>query len=153
MNAKPETIADRLRAARAARGVSQSALAKGVKLTRGAVGQWEMGVTEPSREKLRDAAAFLRVSKNWLETGEGSGPGSADTAHSRGEGERVLGAVESGNRGGDAAEAWVIPDAFIREATRGPVTRLLSIPAGSGGEAAFIEVTVVGRLVHGARRS
>lgn len=54
------------------RDVSQSALARYLRLTRAAVAQWKAGDTVPSAENLRQAAVMLRVSQEWLATGRGS---------------------------------------------------------------------------------
>lgn len=145
MMAKAPTVADRLRAARAARGVSQSGLAKALKLSRGAVGQWEMDVTQPNMKNLRAAAVILGVDVDWLASGRGNGPGAGGAPPTYQQTEpRQGGALASESD----VEAWVFPGSFIREAVRAPATRLVTIeaPAGDVGGRVTIEVTIVGRV-------
>lgn len=55
-----------------ARGLTQSALAELIGVTRGAVGQWRTGETAPSTENLAQAAKVLRISYEWLATAHGT---------------------------------------------------------------------------------
>jgi len=66
-----DTVAGRIANARLRAGMSQGDLAKLLKLSRGAVGLWETGRSEPSAGNLRKAAKILRVAAEWLATGQG----------------------------------------------------------------------------------
>lgn len=65
-------IGRRIAEARNLRGISQSGLALGIGVSRGAVGQWESGETAPTTENLSAAAKELRVFFDWLATGRGA---------------------------------------------------------------------------------
>ena len=71
-----EQVGDRIRrarfqaAARSGRAVTQTALAKAVGVTPGAVSQWENGTTEPNLSVLPKLAQALGVSAGWLAFGE-----------------------------------------------------------------------------------
>ena len=65
------TLQQRLRDALAAKGKSQSELARACGITRGAVNQWLTGTTKALEgSNLTNAAKFLGVSPHWLATGE-----------------------------------------------------------------------------------
>jgi transcriptional regulator with XRE-family HTH domain len=72
-SAEPDatTLAGRIAMARAAAKLSQSGLAQRVGITRGAVGQWESGATEPSDANLRRVAYETGSPYEWLATGRG----------------------------------------------------------------------------------
>ena len=59
-------IADRLKEAREAKGLSQAQLAELVPTSRAAVGQWEIGHTSPSVATLAAVADILGVEASWL---------------------------------------------------------------------------------------
>lgn len=71
-----EQVGDRIRrarfqaAARSGRAVTQTALAKAVGVTPGAVSQWENGTTEPNLSVIPKLAHALGVSPGWLAFGE-----------------------------------------------------------------------------------
>lgn len=66
------TLQHRLKAALAAKGKSQSELARACGITRGAVNQWLTGTTKSLEgANLTNAAKFLDVSPHWLATGQG----------------------------------------------------------------------------------
>jgi transcriptional regulator with XRE-family HTH domain len=69
---RPTTIAQRIALARWKKDLSQSDLAEKVGVTRGAVGQWETGATEPSDANLRRVATETDTSYEWLATGRGA---------------------------------------------------------------------------------
>jgi transcriptional regulator with XRE-family HTH domain len=148
---KPPTVADRLRQARAARGMSQSALAKGLKLTRGAVGQWETDVTSPNMDNLRSAAVLLQVEVDWLASGRGKGPGAgAQALNNPQDGSPVTELYASASH----EEAWVFPSSFIQEAARATATRLVTVEVqGPNGptDRTLVEVTIVGRAPRATR--
>jgi transcriptional regulator with XRE-family HTH domain len=75
-----QTLAERITEARAAAGLSQGGLAKRVGVTRGAVGQWETGTTEPNDSNLRRIAIETGSSYEWLATGRGEYGGPAYTS-------------------------------------------------------------------------
>lgn len=77
-----ETIGSRIRSARNAAQpkVTQQALADGLGINRVSVAQWESDQTKPSLDRLPEIATLLRVSANWLMTGEGP---AADGSFSR----------------------------------------------------------------------
>jgi transcriptional regulator with XRE-family HTH domain len=73
-NNKIQSAADlavRLVTVRDHAGWSQTRLAKEVGVSRGAVGQWESGRTEPSAANLREIAVRAGVDYDWLATGRG----------------------------------------------------------------------------------
>ena len=47
-------------------GLTQSALARCLGVTRSSVNAWEMGISHPSIEKIIDIAQFFRVSTDYL---------------------------------------------------------------------------------------
>lgn len=65
------TLAQRVRHARKKRGLSQEKLAERLNISRGACGHWERGIAKPSTQNLFLLAQILRISTNWLLTGEG----------------------------------------------------------------------------------
>jgi transcriptional regulator with XRE-family HTH domain len=67
----PRTLAQRIIEARRMVQMSQSQLAQRIGITRGAVGQWETGITEPSDANLRRVAFETEASYEWLATGRG----------------------------------------------------------------------------------
>jgi transcriptional regulator with XRE-family HTH domain len=67
----PTRLARRIIEARCAVEMSQSQLAQRIGITRGAVGQWETGITEPSDANLRRVAFETGASYEWLATGRG----------------------------------------------------------------------------------
>jgi transcriptional regulator with XRE-family HTH domain len=67
----PSTIAQRIVIARLKESLSQSGLAEKLGVSRGAVGQWETGATEPSDANLRRLALETKVPFEWLATGRG----------------------------------------------------------------------------------
>lgn len=72
-------IGQRIAKARARRGLSQSALAAKLGITRGAVSQWEKGETEPKPENLRKIADITGASYEWLAIDRGRGASLVDT--------------------------------------------------------------------------
>ncbi len=60
----------RIKTARQRREISQAELGKQVAVTAGAVGQWELGLSSPSSGRLPMLAKALRVSMDWLITGQ-----------------------------------------------------------------------------------
>lgn len=67
------TIGARIRQAREAKGLTQQALAKAVRVSRPAVSQWEDGTSTPRPKKLPSIAEALDVDPIWLSHGEGFG--------------------------------------------------------------------------------
>lgn len=66
------TLADRIRTARRAAGLSQAQLGKAVGISRAAISLWESGDTKNLKgANLLKAARALGVSPDWLETGKG----------------------------------------------------------------------------------
>lgn len=64
-------IGFRIKEARVHRGMSQQDLAEGLRIRQSAVSAWELGKKDPTMDNLSAAAALLRVSLEWLGTGEG----------------------------------------------------------------------------------
>lgn len=73
----------RLRQARELRRMSQGELAEATGAARQSVVVWERGQSEPGLLKAYKAAEFLGVSLEWLVTGQGEGPDSANRASLR----------------------------------------------------------------------
>lgn len=66
------TIGSRIRDRRNERGMTQTALAKAIRVTRNAVSMWENNTSKPSSDHLRQLAVNLDVGFDWLATGRGS---------------------------------------------------------------------------------
>jgi transcriptional regulator with XRE-family HTH domain len=89
------TLAQRIIEARRMVQMTQSQLAQRIGITRGAVGQWETGITEPSDANLRRVAFETAASYEWLATGRGKrheGRGGRDLISSL----PLAGALEAG---------------------------------------------------------
>jgi transcriptional regulator with XRE-family HTH domain len=69
----PATLAERIVTARHAANLSQGRLAQRIGVSRGAVGQWETGATEPNDSNLRRVAIETGAPYEWLATGRGGG--------------------------------------------------------------------------------
>lgn len=68
-----QTLASRIRRARALSGISQNTLATSVGVQRSAVAQWErVGGSHPSMEHLITIAIVTKVNLEWLGTGRGA---------------------------------------------------------------------------------
>ncbi len=67
------TFGDRLSAAREAREMSQSALARRLGVAAKTLEGWENDMREPRANKLQMLSGVLDVSMTWLLTGEGQG--------------------------------------------------------------------------------
>jgi len=80
MSPSSDVFPERLKAARALRGLSQSELAKFAKLQASAVSHFETGARKPSLANIRKLADALNVSTDYLlgRSGEVSGAPTAD---------------------------------------------------------------------------
>lgn len=65
-----ETFADRLRTARKSKALGQTELAEKIDVSKGSIGNWEIGPSQPRPETLGKLAAILEVSPAWLLYGE-----------------------------------------------------------------------------------
>ena len=63
------SLGARIKRAREQRGLSQAALAKSLRISTGAVGQWETGRVQPSQTRLDVVASILGVTPAWLAAG------------------------------------------------------------------------------------
>ena len=63
---KVELFPDRLRGARLRQGLNQETLAKALGVSKGAVGNWEVGTNVPGPASLRKLSELLRVSVDFL---------------------------------------------------------------------------------------
>ncbi len=61
-----DTLAERIRDLRTARGLTQADLARNLHVTRSGVNSWETGASMPSLESLIRLAAFFHVSTDYL---------------------------------------------------------------------------------------
>lgn len=59
-------IADKIRTLREKRGITQSALAKQLGVTRSGVNAWEMGISIPSTQCVVELANFFNVSTDYI---------------------------------------------------------------------------------------
>lgn len=59
-------IADKIKALREARGLTQASLAKKLGITRSGVNAWEMGLTVPSTQSIVELALIFGVSTDYL---------------------------------------------------------------------------------------
>jgi len=64
-------IAKRIRFARKQKGLTPLQLAVLIGVTKGACGQWEVGMITPTVENLSKLAITLAVNFEWLATGRG----------------------------------------------------------------------------------
>ncbi|MBS8227273.1 helix-turn-helix domain-containing protein [Vannielia litorea] len=70
MSEKASTIGARIKLRRKHVGLTQAELAQRAEVTRAALGQWEIGKTRPSIEKIPTLAKVLSVDCMWLTFGE-----------------------------------------------------------------------------------
>lgn len=70
--AEPRSIGDRIRHARKEAGLNQTDLAERAGVSQPAVANWESGVHDPRRVMLAKIADILRVSPDWLASGDRS---------------------------------------------------------------------------------
>ena len=61
-----EDIADKIKALRESRGMTQAKLARQLGITRSGVNAWEMGLSVPSTQYVVDLALFFNVSSDFL---------------------------------------------------------------------------------------
>ena len=61
-----EDIADKIKALRESRGMTQAELARQLGITRSGVNAWEMGLSVPSTQYFVDLALFFNVSSDFL---------------------------------------------------------------------------------------
>ena len=61
-----EDIADKIKALRESRGMTQAELARQLGITRSGVNAWEMGLSVPSTQFVVDLALFFNVSSDFL---------------------------------------------------------------------------------------
>ena len=61
-----EDIADKIKALRESRGMTQAELARQLGITRSGVNAWEMGLSVPSTQYVVDLALFFNVSSDFL---------------------------------------------------------------------------------------
>lgn len=66
------TIGERIRKERLAHGLTITELAERIGVTRSAVGQWENGRTEPTRENVRAVATALGIQPQQLDPSSGN---------------------------------------------------------------------------------
>lgn len=59
-------VADRIRALREQRELTQTDLAKQLGITRSSVNAWEMGISVPSTQYIVELAQFFKVSTDYL---------------------------------------------------------------------------------------
>lgn len=64
---KVSDFKSRLKEAFKLRGIKQSDIVKDLGYSKGTVSTWVSGPYEPRRERIRDLAAYLKVSMPWLE--------------------------------------------------------------------------------------
>lgn len=65
-----ETIGDRIRKAREAKGLKQPQLSDAAGVSKGTISMWETGVTNPRGQNLYNVAKVLGVSSEYLLTGK-----------------------------------------------------------------------------------
>lgn len=78
--AHPSNVAERIRTSRERLGLTQAALGARLGVTRSQVTLWETGGRNPSPTSLKQIAAALAISVEWLATGKGaskSAPGGS----------------------------------------------------------------------------
>lgn len=61
-----EDIADKIKALRESRGMTQAELARQLGITHSGVNAWEMGLSVPSTQYVVDLALFFNVSSDFL---------------------------------------------------------------------------------------
>lgn len=90
-----ETLADRIKYIRKTAGMSQEKFAAEIGVSRGAVGNWELG-EGISTEKLREIAEKFEVSLDWLGNSRGPAPAIVKAIHTPQNAE-LLGPVPMGS--------------------------------------------------------
>lgn len=70
-NVDMSTIGDRIRSAREMKGLTQQELADHFGISRVSVTQWELGTTQPGRDKYEGLANLLGGNAEWFLTGKG----------------------------------------------------------------------------------
>jgi transcriptional regulator with XRE-family HTH domain len=75
-------LGERIKSAREKMGLTQGQVAKILGISRGAVGQWEIGLGAPATERLGMLSGYLGVSLDWLldNAEQAGGPGAAGAA-------------------------------------------------------------------------
>jgi transcriptional regulator with XRE-family HTH domain len=66
-----QSIGDRIRLARLAIRLSQSSLARALRIEASSVNQWESGRTSPNDKQVPIISSLLNVNESWLKSGEG----------------------------------------------------------------------------------
>lgn len=59
-------VADRIKALREQKGITQSELAKRIGITRSSVNAWEMGISIPSTQYIVELSQIFKVSTDYL---------------------------------------------------------------------------------------
>lgn len=59
-------IADRIKALREAKGITQAELGRSLSVTRGGVNSWEQGISTPSPASIVELAKYFHVSTDYL---------------------------------------------------------------------------------------
>ena len=67
-------LGERIRIARAVRGVHQKDVAAALGKSRATISMWESGTNEPSLQQIDDLSSYLGVSSVWMTHGEGQPP-------------------------------------------------------------------------------
>ena len=101
-------IGERITALRKEKNISQTELAKRLKVSRQAVSKWEQGVSSPDTERLIQLAEILGTEVEYLATGTHPDPGSV-----------VLNIVETVER----VEEKIVVKEVIRHVKRKPVKK------------------------------
>lgn len=65
------TINERIKEIRNKEGITQQAFANRVKLKRGTIASYEVGLLEPSDRTIKDICDEFHINEEWLRTGEG----------------------------------------------------------------------------------
>ncbi|WP_367647413.1 helix-turn-helix domain-containing protein [Ruegeria arenilitoris] len=73
-----QSLGERLRLARLAKGISQGELASAIGVSRTAIGQWELNGVQPSLERLDEVSRFLDVKPEWIAFGVSDTPDSSE---------------------------------------------------------------------------
>lgn len=101
------SLGSRIKAARAAAGLSQTGIAEHFGISRNAVSLWESDATQPETNRLPTLAKILKVSAEWLLTGDGESHAEPPPRVIRPSGPEPSEVVKVGEGWPDLGDEWM----------------------------------------------